>query len=372
MRNTMKKLVAGVTIGTCLFGFSTPVLAGPVANDYESLLERNTVKHTIPVSFVVDNVRASGLDIKPLDVSTEYGGLLTTDKDTEMIEVYADELPVTTGYFTIYDIKKASDNNGWEVQYSTNVTNSIDENGKLVCQAPIVNFKKNSGWGFSGYGSNFKKSGYYVEENLNAGGGYYPQIGEKLWTGVASYDINENYEKTGKNISDNDVLYLSLKENNRDKSVDLSEELKDFPIKVIKLHVQNKESDSTPNQNQEATNTNEIKVTLNEKALSFSSTTLPRIENGSTLLPLRAIADALGLYTNYNSTDKLITIKGDNTELQMKVGEKSAIVNGKIVELNTPAKVIDGTTFVPVRFIAEAFSCKVDYNANSKTVSITK
>lgn len=257
------------------------------------------------------------------------------------------------------------------MQYSTNVTNSIDKDGKLVCQAPIINLVKDRGWKFSGYESNFTKEGYYIEENLNAGGGYYPQVGEKLWTGITSYNHNDNYEKTGRGAADNDVLYLSLAENNPDKSVDLSEELKDFPIKVIKLHVQNKESNSTPNRDNNA-NTNEIKVMLNSKALSFSNSTLPRIENGSTLLPLRAIADALGLYTNYNSTDKLITIKGDNTELQMKVGEKSAIINGKIVELNTPAKVIDGTTFVPVRFIAEAFSCKVDYNANTKTVSITK
>mgnify|MGYP000246646339 CR=1 FL=1 len=46
--------------------------------------------------------------------------------------------------------------------------------------------------------------------------------------------------------------------------------------------------------------------------------------------------------------------------------------NGKAVTLDVPAQLINDRTLVPVRAIAEAFGCNVDWNSNTQTVTITE
>lgn len=45
--------------------------------------------------------------------------------------------------------------------------------------------------------------------------------------------------------------------------------------------------------------------------------------------------------------------------------------NDKAVTLDVPAQLINDRTLVPVRAVAEAFGCDVDWDSDAKTVTIT-
>jgi len=111
-----------------------------------------------------------------------------------------------------------------------------------------------------------------------------------------------------------------------------------------------------------------IKVLYQGKEIAFDGTK-PVIENGSTLVPLRAIFEALGATVDYANGN--ITAKKGDTVVKLTVGSKNATVSGKAVTLAVPAKVVNGSTLVPLRFIGEAFGNKVDWDGANYTVTIS-
>lgn len=59
-------------------------------------------------------------------------------------------------------------------------------------------------------------------------------------------------------------------------------------------------------------------------------------------------------------------------EIRIPIGKGEMYVDGKKIKLDVPAKIENGRTLVPVRAIAEAFGCIVSYDDKTKTVSILK
>ena len=97
----------------------------------------------------------------------------------------------------------------------------------------------------------------------------------------------------------------------------------------------------------------------------------PIIREGRTLVPLRAIFEALGMEVEYIAqTRTIIGSKGESI-VQLTVDSTQATVNGKAATLDVPAMVIDGRTLVPVRFIAESTGQGVAWDGATQRVSIT-
>ncbi|MEW9672856.1 stalk domain-containing protein [Ammoniphilus sp. 3BR4] len=85
----------------------------------------------------------------------------------------------------------------------------------------------------------------------------------------------------------------------------------------------------------------------------------PIIEHGRTLLAFRPLAEALGAEVDFNKETQLVTvIKGDTT-ITLKIGSSVAYINGKPHALDVPAKLVQGRTLVPLRFIAESLGLRV-------------
>ena len=59
-------------------------------------------------------------------------------------------------------------------------------------------------------------------------------------------------------------------------------------------------------------------------------------------------------------------------DIVMQLGSKTAVVNGETVELLQAPQAKNGVTQVPLRFVAEALGCKVDYDAKTKGIHISK
>lgn len=96
----------------------------------------------------------------------------------------------------------------------------------------------------------------------------------------------------------------------------------------------------------------------------------PIIEDGRTLVPVRAIFESMGAKVDWDGKTKTVIGKTENKIIKLVIGNKIALVNGKKVELDVPAKIIDGSTLVPARFVAESLGAKVDWDNNTKSVLV--
>ena len=72
------------------------------------------------------------------------------------------------------------------------------------------------------------------------------------------------------------------------------------------------------------------------------------------------------------ATTKGITITLDETVIAMQVGVKTAYVNGKAYLIDAPPVIVNGRTFVPIRFISEMFNATVTYDQSTRTVTIVR
>lgn len=115
---------------------------------------------------------------------------------------------------------------------------------------------------------------------------------------------------------------------------------------------------------------NGIRVLVNDKALDLDVP--PTIVESRTLVPLRAIFEALDVNVGWNADTKAISGNSADIQLTMIVGNPSAVVNGKTVTMEVPAQIINGRTMVPVRFIAESIGAEVKWDPEKQEVGIIK
>ena len=113
----------------------------------------------------------------------------------------------------------------------------------------------------------------------------------------------------------------------------------------------------------------EITVTVNGNMVMFDQP--PIIENGRTLVPLRAIFEALNATVEWNDATQTVTATKDGIVIKVQIGNNIMTKNGTQVPLDVPAKLLNGRTLVPARAVAEAFGCNVDWNEAAQHVIIT-
>jgi hypothetical protein len=100
----------------------------------------------------------------------------------------------------------------------------------------------------------------------------------------------------------------------------------------------------------------------------------PFIHNSLTYVPLRFIAEMFGAKVDWDQKTSTIKMKYQDLTIEMKHLEMFATVTGpegsKRIPLQGPYITRSNRSFVPVRFIAEVFGAKVDWNAGLEMVSI--
>ncbi len=113
-----------------------------------------------------------------------------------------------------------------------------------------------------------------------------------------------------------------------------------------------------------------IKVVLNGTAIDFADVA-PMIINDRTMVPLRAIFEALGSTVEWDDATKTVTAVKEDVTIRMTIGAGEFTRNEETVVLDSPATIVDSRTLVPVRAIAESFGSEVGWIAETKTVEIT-
>jgi hypothetical protein len=110
-------------------------------------------------------------------------------------------------------------------------------------------------------------------------------------------------------------------------------------------------------------------MTVNGKAVQIDAPA--EIMNGRTFLPLRAISEALGATVDWIAETQGITVTlGENT-IGLQVGNTSAVVNGTVMTLDAAPYIKNNRTMVPFRVIAEGLGATVEWDPALRIVTVT-
>lgn len=101
----------------------------------------------------------------------------------------------------------------------------------------------------------------------------------------------------------------------------------------------------------------------------------PLIRNGRTLVPVIAVAKALGATFTYDSILRRVAVVRSNTSLSLIIGSSTATLNGSTVPIDpADARLVPviaaGKTMLPLRFVVESLGAIVTYKAVSKVITI--
>ncbi|MCY9591534.1 copper amine oxidase [Paenibacillus chitinolyticus] len=96
----------------------------------------------------------------------------------------------------------------------------------------------------------------------------------------------------------------------------------------------------------------------------------PILMKDTSMVPFRFLGELLGAEVGWENSTQTVTLKGTGQTVTLSVGQREASVNGVSTILDQPAAIVNDTTLVPLRFIAESLNRNVAYDNASKVITI--
>ncbi len=174
-------------------------------------------------------------------------------------------------------------------------------------------------------------------ENYNAATATYDLTVQKKKSSSSSSATTTDKDKDNNKTTDND----KTTDNNQTKDDNSTAE----KSKVIKLQIGSRI------------------VNVDNEAVIYDAA--PVIRNDRTLVPIRIVTETLGGKVDWNGVTKEVTLHIDGKEIKMTVGKT-------LEKYGVAPVIIDGRTFVPVRFVADELGATIAWDDATKTVTITK
>jgi len=100
--------------------------------------------------------------------------------------------------------------------------------------------------------------------------------------------------------------------------------------------------------------------TVDDQAKQMDAKTF--IENSRTYVPVRYLGDALGAETGWDEGTRTVTVALDNTTVKLVIGSKTLSIDGQAKQMDVAPVIRDARTYLPARFVAEAFGYTVRWN----------
>lgn len=115
---------------------------------------------------------------------------------------------------------------------------------------------------------------------------------------------------------------------------------------------------------------NEIRVTVNGNPVEFEGPGPILIDGSHVFVPIRGVFEQIGGNVDWHPDAQVVEGSTPGHMFRIRIGSENAIVNGEQEILNTPPQLIDGTTYVPLRFTSEALGAYVEWHPDTNTVTI--
>ena len=113
----------------------------------------------------------------------------------------------------------------------------------------------------------------------------------------------------------------------------------------------------------------DISVYLNGDKLAFEQP--PIIRDDSTLVPFRAIFEALDMTVQWFGETRRVTAQKEDTAITLYIDRPTMYVNKESIELLTPPIIYNDYTLVPLRAVSEAAGANVSWDGDTRSVYIT-
>ena len=199
---------------------------------------------------------------------------------------------------------------------------------------------------------------YKAEDLKEAAKGFKETIKGSSLSEKTTFEENKCKQELALTFNFADFVKVSVKGNVdtvKDENVKIN-----FPTSVKKLTTEEYMKLIMPD-----VNANFVTVRVNGEDITFDDMeALPQIINDRTMLGARTFYEKIGAKVDWNGKDKSVTVTKGSDKIVLTIGANKALVNGKEVALDSPATIIKDRTYIPVRFVSEAFGYKVKYDKN--------
>jgi len=111
-----------------------------------------------------------------------------------------------------------------------------------------------------------------------------------------------------------------------------------------------------------------VNIMINKDLLGYNKS--PIIKNGRILVPLRSIFEAMGIEVRWDEAERAVYAWKDTNSVKVIIDSNFALRNEEIFELDQAAIIYKDSTYVPLRFIGEAFGGEVIWDELSKTATV--
>ncbi|MCH5185924.1 MAG: NAD(P)H-dependent oxidoreductase [Oscillospiraceae bacterium] len=115
-----------------------------------------------------------------------------------------------------------------------------------------------------------------------------------------------------------------------------------------------------------------MKVNGTDREIDPGMGTSPVIRNDRTLVPIRAIIEAMGGSIDWEAETRTVMLNYDDDEIRLVIDSETAYLNGGENTLDSAPVIINNRTMLPIRFIAESFNFDVDWMQETRTITIIK
>lgn len=113
----------------------------------------------------------------------------------------------------------------------------------------------------------------------------------------------------------------------------------------------------------------DISVQVNGDPVRFQGTE-PQYRDGRVFVPLRGVFEEMGATVNWRPATRTVVARRGDRNVRLRIGERTASIDGKPVTMDVPAMIIDGATMVPIRFLSESLGAEVSWNSSQRLVMI--
>jgi|GEM_PF-1205751 len=114
---------------------------------------------------------------------------------------------------------------------------------------------------------------------------------------------------------------------------------------------------------------NDVNYTVNGQAKKMDAK--PFISNSRTLVPLRFIIEAIGGDVQWDGDSRIVTVNSKGKNIILPIDSKKITVDGREIAIDQAAIIKGDRTYVPIRFVAENLGMNVNYINESREIEIS-
>ncbi|NHN32388.1 copper amine oxidase N-terminal domain-containing protein [Paenibacillus agricola] len=97
----------------------------------------------------------------------------------------------------------------------------------------------------------------------------------------------------------------------------------------------------------------------------------PFIEQGNTMVPMRALFEKLGFNVTWDAERQMATAVKGGLSIMLTINKGTAVVNQAAYFLEVSPKIHNNSTYIPLRFVSEAAGADVAWDETERSVQIS-